>query len=67
VILLIIKMNPDLDLERRSPSFPVRQMTYWLEGGQDMTEVLIPLVTHLVIAERKNHVRTVQRSCFQSL
>jgi hypothetical protein len=33
-------MNPDIAIERDSPSFPVRKMTYWLDGGQEITKVL---------------------------
>lgn len=40
-LLFVRKMslgvNPDLAKERASASFPVREMTYWLDGGAERT------------------------------
>jgi hypothetical protein len=46
----MIHPTDSIKAERQSPSFPIREMTYFLDGGEKQTKVQ---TTH--VAQGKNH------------
>jgi acyl-CoA oxidase len=48
--ITMIHPTESIKAERQSPSFPIREMTYFLDGGEKQTQVLLTN-----IAQGKNH------------